>query len=114
MNVHKHQTKQILVTPRTISQIGTRTFKEKSMTVPDKYYTVSRTGNGLVCECPDHQYRKSDCKYINVILGIIKQNKGYANNEFKIMERININLCKYCISDNIKKDDYRTNKRDKF
>ena len=75
------------------------------------FYTVSRTGNGLVCSCPDHQYHKSDCKHIHVILDIIKQNKGYANNEFKIMERAKLNLCKYCSSGNIIKKGMRKNKR---
>ena len=56
MNSHKRQVKQILVIPNSISQIGTQTFKVKSMTTPDKYYTVSRTDNGLVCECVDHQH----------------------------------------------------------
>ena len=30
------------------------------MSTPDKYYTVSRTGNDLGCSCPDHQRHKSD------------------------------------------------------
>ena len=114
MNVRKQQAKQILETPNMITQTNTQTFKVKSMTVPDKYYTVSRTGNGLVCECPDHQHRKSDCKHIHVILNIIKQNRGYVNNEFKIMERAKLNLCKYCSSGNIKKDGFRTNTRGKL
>ena len=84
------------------------------MTTSNKFYTVSRTGNGLVCSCPDNQFRKSDCKHIHVILDIIKQNKGFSNNEFKIMERAKLNLCKYCSSGNIKKDGYRINKRGKL
>ena len=76
------------------------------MTTPDKYYIVSRTGRGLVCECPDH---KSDCKHIHVILNIIKQNRYYVNNEFKIIERSNLNLRKYCSSGNIRKCGFRTN-----
>ena len=69
------------------------------------------TGNGLVCTCPDHQFRKSDCKHIHAILDIIKQNRGFANNEFKIMERAKLNLCKYCSSGNIIKKGMRKNKR---
>ena len=114
MNPHKQQAKQILATPNMIAQTNTQTFKVKSMTVSDKYYTVSRTGNGLICECKDHQYRKSDCKHIHVILDIIKQNRGYANNEFKIMERTKLNLCKYCSSGNIRKRGFSTNKRIKI
>ena len=81
------------------------------MSVPDKYYTVSGTGKGLVCECPDNQFRRSDCKHIQVIKSIIMQNRGYANDEFKIMERANLNLCKYCDSGNIIKKGVRKNKK---
>ena len=76
--------------------------------------TVPHTDNGLVCSCLDNQFRKSDCKHIHVILDIIKQNKGYTNNEFKITERAKLDLCKYCRSSNTKKDGYRINKRGKL
>ena len=113
MNTRKQQARQILKTPNTIAQVDTGKFKVKSMSVPDKYYMVSRTGNGLVCECLDNQFRRSDCKHIQVIKSIIMQNRGYANSEFKIMERSMLNLCKYCDSGNIKKDGFRNNKKGK-
>ena len=69
MNTRKLQAKTILETSNMIAQTDTQTFKVKSMTMPDKFYTVSRTGNGLVCECADHQYRKSDCKHTPLIGG---------------------------------------------
>ena len=112
-NKRKQQAKTILETPNMITQTDTQTFKVKSMSTPYKYYTVSRTGNGLVCSYPDKQFRKSDCKHIHVILNIVKQNKGYANNEFKIMERAKLNLCKYCSSGSLKKDGYRITKQGK-
>ena len=114
MNARKQQAKAILETPNMIAQTDTQTFKVKSMTTSDKYYTVSRTGNGLVYECPDHQYRKSDCKHIHVILDIIKQNRGYVNNEFKIMERSKLNICKYCSSGNIRKRGFSIRKQGKL
>ena len=110
MNKRKQQATQILDTPNTIAQVDVDKFKVKSMSVPDKYYVVSRTGTGLVCECPDHQYHKSDCKHIKSILTIIKQNRGYTNNEFKIMERAKLQLCKFCDSGNITKKGTRKNK----
>ena len=93
---------------------STKTFKIKSSTNDDKEYTVSRTENCLVCTCPDHQFCKSDCKHVHVILYIIKQNRDFSNNGFKIIERIKLNLCKYCSSWNIKKDGHRINKHGKF
>lgn len=90
MNSRKAQAKLMMVTPKPTSQFETDKFKVKSQSEPSKHYIVSRTGNGLVCECPDNQYRKSDCKHIHVILDIIKSNKCYANNEFKIMDEQNL------------------------
>ena len=114
MNKRKQQAKPILATHSAVAQITVDQFKVKSMSTPDKYYTVSRTGNGLICECADHTYRKSDCKHIHVILDIIKQNQGYANNEFKIMERSKLNLCKYCSSGSIRKRGFSTNRVSNF
>ena len=114
MNSRKQQANPILATPNMIAQTNIGTFKVKSMTTLDKYYTVSRTGNGLVCGCPDHQYRKSDCKHIHIILNIISHNRVYVNNKFKIMRRTKLNLCKHCSFGNIKKNGYHTNKRDKL
>ena len=114
MNQRKQQAKTMLETPNTVMQTSTNTFKVKSMTTPGKYYVVPRTCQKLVCECPDNQYHKSDCKHIHVILNIIKQNRCYVNNEFKIMERSKLNLCKYCSSGNIRKRGFRTNKYGKL
>jgi len=71
---------------------------------------VSKTGNGLVCECKDHEVRKADCKHIKIVLELIKQNKYYGNNTFRIMERSKLQLCKFCDSGRIKKDGMRQNK----
>ncbi|WOV92500.1 MAG: hypothetical protein R1F52_05130 [Candidatus Nitrosoabyssus spongiisocia] len=109
----KQQAKQIMVEPNYASQIDTMMFKVKSQTDSNKVYTVSRTGNGLICTCLDHLYRKSNCKHIHVILDMIKINRGYKNNEFKIMERSKLNLCKYCSSGNMRKDSYHTTKQGK-
>ena len=50
------------------SQIDEFMFQVPSQTTPDKFYLVSRTGHGLVCECSDHHESNSDCKHIQVIL----------------------------------------------
>ena len=44
------------------------TFKVQSQTNPTKFYFVSKTGNRLICECHDHQVKKSDCKHIKLTL----------------------------------------------
>ena len=103
-------TRTITLSLPTGNGFGTRTI---TLSLP--------TGNGFVCECTDHQYHKSDCKHIHVILDIIKQNRGYANNEFKIMKRSKFNLCKYCrlynglpTNDQFEEDPYPRLAPDKF
>ncbi len=95
------------------SQIESDKFKVRSQTNPEKFYIVSKTDNGLRCECKDHEIRKSDCKHIKIVLEIIKQNKCYGNNEFRIMERSQLKLCKYCDSGRLRKDGFRKNKNGK-
>lgn len=95
------------------SQIDHDKFKVRSQTDPSKFYIVSNTDNGLVCECKDHKVRKADCKHIKIVLEIIRQNKCYRNNTFRIMERSKLQLCKFCDSGKIKKDGMRQTRKGK-
>lgn len=92
------------------SQINQDQFKVRSQTNPDRFYTVSKTGNGLVCECKDHKVRKADCKHIKIVLDVMRRNGGYRNNTFRIMERARLQLCKYCDSGRIVKRGKRKTK----
>lgn len=92
------------------SQIDSDTFKVRSQSNPDKFYTVSKTENGLKCQCKDHICRKADCKHIKIVLEIIRQNKCYRNNTFRIMERSKLQLCKFCDSGKIIKKGIKKNK----
>ncbi len=74
---------------------------------------VSRTGNGLVCECKDHTTRKADCKHIKIVLDVMRKNQCWKNNTFRIMERAKLQKCKYCDSGNIKKMGFRKTKSGK-
>ena len=114
MNQRKQKAKQMMETKGHCSQIESNKFKVRSQTNPDKYYIVSKTENGLRCECKDHNCRKADCKHIKIVLEIIKQNKCYRNNTFRIMERSKLKLCKYCDSGKIRKDGFRKNKSGKI
>lgn len=78
-------------------------FRIISQTNPNKHYVVSETDVGLMCECLDHITHKADCKHIKVVLELLKKNKGYRDNSFKIMERNKLYLCKFCDSRNIVK-----------
>ena len=89
------------------SQFESDKFRVRSQTKPNNFYIVSKTENGLRCECKDHNCRKSDCKHIKLVLEIIKKNKCYRNNTFRIMERSKLKLCKYCDSGKIIKKGMR-------
>ena len=92
------------------SQINQNQFKVRSQTNPENYYIISKTGNGLKCQCKDHEVRKSDCKHTKIVLETIKQNKCYHNNTFRIMERSRLQLCKYCDSGKIIRKGFKKNK----
>lgn len=110
MNARTQRAMQMMKNDHHASQLDSNTFRIRSQTDPTKSYIVSKTRNGLVCECPDHVERKADCKHIKVVLNVLKQNRGFANAEFKIMERSKLKLCKYCDSGNLKKMGFRKTK----
>ena len=85
-------------------------FTVRSQFNPDKYYTVSKTDNGFVCECKDHTRNKANCKHIKIVLDTIMKNRCCSNNTFRIMERSKLSLCKYCDSGRIIKKGTRKNK----
>ena len=111
MNSRTQKSIQIMQTPGYCSQLDSKRFKVRSQSDPTKHYIVSRTGNGLVCECHDHTYRKADCKHIKVVLHLIKNNLCYRNQTYRIMDRSNFKLCKFCDSGRIKKAGIRKNKK---
>lgn len=92
------------------SQIDSSSFSIRSQTNPNNRYMVSITDNGLVCECLDHTTRKADCKQIKIVLDVMKKNQCHKNNTFRIMERSQLKLCKFCDSRNIKKMGFRKTK----
>src|SRR3990167_9769636 len=110
MNPRKQRAKQMMESTGYASQFESDKFKVRSQTNPEKFYIVSKTDNGLVCECLDHITRKADCKHIKIVLELIMKNKCYHNNTFRIMERAKLELCKYCDSGRITKKGTRKNK----
>ena len=112
MNARAQRARQIMETRGHCSQIDANTFSVRSQTNPENRYTVRETANGLVCECPDNRFRKADCKHIKIVLDIVKNNKCRKNNTFRIMERSQLKLCKYCDSGKLKKAGMRKRKND--
>ena len=112
MNARAQRARQIMETRGHCSQIDANMFSVRSQTNPENRYTVRETANGLVCECPDNRFRKADCKHIKIVLDIVKNNKCRKNNTFRIMERSQLKLCKYCDSGKLKKAGMRKRKND--
>jgi putative transposase len=110
MNPRKQRAKQMMESSGYATQFEFGKFSVRSQTNPEKFYIVSKTDNGLVCECLDHLTRKADCKHIKIVLELIMKNKCYHNNTFRIMERASLELCKYCDSGRITKKGTRKNK----
>ena len=111
LNLRQQKAKAMMGEKDYASQIGTDRFTVRSQTDPTKFYAVTNTEDGLVCECPDRRFRRADCKHIKVVLDILKKNKCYKTNEFRIMDRSKFRLCRYCDSGRIVKWGMRRNKK---
>jgi len=110
MNPRTQRANQMMESGSNVSQFASDRFSVRSQTNPDKSYTITKTDNGLVCECPDHKTRKADCKHIKIVLQVIMKNKCYQDNTFRIMERAKLQLCKFCDSGRITKKGTRKTK----
>ena len=113
MNQRNQRAKQMMELTGYASQVDHGKFEVRSQTNPEKYYLVSTSGNGMVCECMDHITRKTDCKHIKIILQKIKKKSCYSNQPFRIMERSKLKLCKFCDSGKIIKKGFKNNKSGK-
>lgn len=94
--------------PDQIKRIDDNWYQVKAQSLQkESWYDVVSTERGLVCDCPDHQWRKVKCKHIWAVefsLAFRKQVQSVIINE------VTINKCKFCNSTNIKKDGLRHNK----
>lgn len=107
MNARMERAKQMMETKGYCSQISPTMFSVRSQSNPDKRYLVRRTGNSLVCECPDCIFRKVDCKHIKIVLYVVKSNKYWKINTIHIMERSRLKVCKYFDSGRLVKNGFR-------
>ena len=110
MNQRRLRSQSMMETKGYCSQFESNKFTVRSQSDPIKHYIVSKTDNGLKCECKDHLCRKADCKHIKIVLEIIKKNQCRRDNTFRIMERSKLKLCKYCDSGKIIQKGTRKNK----
>ena len=110
MNQRNQRAKQMMELPDCAVQFSHDKFSVRSQSIPQVHYIISKTDNGLICDCPDHIKRKSDCKHIKIVLELIRKNQGDLQ-EFRMMDRAIFNLCKFCDSGRLTKKGIRKNKK---
>ena len=104
MNPRTEAARQMMAQPEYAAQFEAGRFRVRSQSDPSKSYVVARTGHGLVCECHDHGENGADCKHIKVALEVIRGNRGFKDETFRIMDKSNCKVCPGCSSGNVKKD----------
>lgn len=110
MNPRTQKAIQMMKLPNCIVKFSPDKFSVRSQNIPQIHYIVSKTNSRLICDCPDHIKRKSDCKHIKMVLELTKKNQGNTQ-EFRMMDKSLFNLCKFCDSGRLKKDGIRKNKK---
>ncbi len=108
--MRQQRANQIMQLPDYAKFIGNNKIQIRSQTDLTKHYIISRSDNGLICECKDHTIRKADCKHIKIALELIKKNEGQKQT-FRIIERSLIKTCKFCDSGKIIKKGMRKTKK---
>lgn len=108
MDERKESGKQIAERPDQIKRINDNWYQVRAQSLDyESWYDVISTESGLVCDCPDHQWRKVKCKHIHAVefsLQIRKQVQPV------IINQVETNHCKFCNSTNIIKKGLRKNK----
>ena len=118
MTIHREQTNTrqmkalTIVGLNQVKRISSIFYKVKSQTT-DFWYEVKHEyipDDRWVCTCPDHIFRKLDCKHIeSVFLSKTLRNKIVANSDIDEIET-SLDLSCKCGSTNFKKDGIRKNK----
>lgn len=96
--------------PDQIKRIDDNWYQVKSQSLGfDSWYDVVVTENGLVCDCPDHKWRKAQCKHIVACSISIKLRKEIKK-ENVVIEPVKVAVCPKCNSGNLSKHGLRHNK----
>jgi len=93
-----------------IKRINAVTYKVKSQSSDFWYDVIHEYKQGWTCSCPDHIFRKVECKHIQAVY-ISKElrHKIVVNSDVKEIET-NLELTCKCGSNNVTKDGIRKNK----
>ena len=64
MNQRQQQAMQMLKLDHHAEMNQLDKYRVRSQHDSNKWYNVLSAGNGLICDCPDHIFKGSDCKHI--------------------------------------------------
>jgi putative transposase len=90
-----------------VKRIDNTTYTVKAQS-NDGEYTIHKLGEEWVCSCPDNQYRHVICKHIYDIDFSVSLRKTVRAN--RVIQEVNVSICQFCGSSNLKKDGIRKNK----
>lgn len=108
-NPRQEKGKAIAEQGNQIRRINETTYSVRSQTRHINY-TVIKTNSGFVCNCPDHTFRKVCCKHIHSVEFSISLREQVKEQNKVTISPVNIQVCSFCKSDNIKKSGIRKNK----
>lgn len=102
--------KEIAEKPDQIKRIDDNFYQVRSQSLSkESWYDVIRTETGLVCDCPDFQWRKHKCKHVYACEFSLAL-RNYVKKESVVIEQISYDKCPDCESTNFVKHGIRHNK----
>lgn len=104
----EEKAQKIVWTKGQIKRYNENHYVVQSQSSTNAYVVVS-TEKGWTCTCPDHYYRQVKCKHIYAVefsIELRKQVQSYTT----VIPEVAFSTCRYCKSENIKKDGVRHNK----
>lgn len=101
--------KQIANQSNQVKRINKEWYQVRAQSLNyESWYDVLLTETGLVCDCPDHQWRKAKCKHIFAVEFSQLLRKTVWNAVH--INEVETDNCKFCESKNIIKKGLRNNK----
>jgi transposase-like protein len=110
-NNREQKGKDIASKPDQIKRIDDNWYQVRSQSLSyESWYDVVITKKGFVCDCPDNQQRKAECKHIWAVrYSLSIRNEVQQRNE-NVIQPISTSNCIYCNSTKIVKFGIRHNK----
>lgn len=101
--------KEIAEKPDQVKRIDENFYQVRSQSLSkESWYDVIRTETGLVCDCPDFQWRKHKCKHVYAVEYSLTIRREVRKET--VIEQVSYDKCPDCQSSNFVKHGLRHNK----